>query len=344
MADIAPDVERFLTAVPKVELHLHLVGSASLDTLAALADRHGDPRVPSDRDDLRRYFEFRDFPHFIEVYATANDLVRDAADVVALIRGAAEDLASHGARYAEMTVTPYMHVIRGMPEDELLDALVEGRRVARAAGVEMAWIFDIPGEHGQPAAQRTLDLALRRQPEGLVGFGLAGAEAGVDRAGYRWAFDKARAAGLRSVPHAGEGDGPASVWAAIDDLGADRVGHGVRAIEDPALVDTLAERRVPLEVCPSSNVCTKVFASLEEHPIMELHRRGVIVTINTDDPHMFGTDLTTEYRRVAATFDLSVDDLASFVRNAIAASFLDTAHKSELLAAVNDAVAAAQLP
>lgn len=327
-------VDEFVGESPKVELHLHLVGSASVDTLAELAQGRPDAGVPSDAEGLKRFFEFRDFPHFIEVYATVNDLVRSTDDVVTLLRGAVTDLASHQVRYAEITVTPYMHELRGLAPEAVVEGLDEGRRLAQARGIELAWIYDIPGEHGQPAAQRTLDLALEQPPDGLVGFGLAGAEAGVSRADYAWAFDQARAVGLRSVPHAGEGDGPASVWAAVDDLHADRIGHGVRASEDPDLVAVLAERRIPLEVCPSSNVCTRVYERLEDHPIKDLIDAGVIVTVNTDDPHMFGTNLSEEYRRLAATFGFGTDELAKLVINGIDASFMPPDDKRTLRAEV----------
>jgi aminodeoxyfutalosine deaminase len=336
-----PSIDQFLREVPKVELHLHLVGSASPSTVAALVDRHGDTHVPRDPETLSDFFEFRDFPHFIEVYASVNDLVRDAEDVVSILRGAAADLESHRVRYAEMTVTPYMHEIRGLAPGDLVEALAEGRRLAlQLHGVELAWIFDIPGEHGQKAAQRTVELVLDDGVDGLIGFGLAGAESGVNRADYAWAFDKARAAGLRSVPHAGEGDGPESVWAAIDVLHADRIGHGVRAIEDPTLVTALAERAIPLEVCPSSNVCTRVFESIDRHPIVDLHRQGVVVTINTDDPHMFGTNLSEEYRRVAACFGLRHDDVADLVKNGIRSSFMSTERRGILLREVDQALGA----
>jgi aminodeoxyfutalosine deaminase len=334
VAAASPAIEAFLADAPKVELHLHLVGSASAATLTELADRHPDVGVPRGAADLATFFEFRDFPHFIDVYSTVNDLVRTPADVSTLLVRAAEDLASHQVRYAEVTVTPVMHEMRGLPHEGLLDGLADGRRLAAALGVELAWIYDIPGEHGQPAAERTLRLALDQPPDGLVGFGLAGAEAGVARPDYAWAFDRAIAAGLRSVPHAGEGDGPESVRAALHDLRAERIGHGVRAVEDPALVAELAERRVPLEVCPSSNVCTRVYERFEDHPVADLIDAGVVVTINTDDPHMFGPDLSEEYRRLSRAFGFGVPELARLVVNGIEASFLPADRRRRLVAEV----------
>jgi aminodeoxyfutalosine deaminase len=338
---IDPCVTAFVRATPKVELHLHLIGSANADTVASLAERNASSSVPADPAALRAMFEFTDFAHFIEVYSTVNALVTDAQSIVDLIDGSARDLAAQNVRYAEMTITPYSHVIGGgVAYGDVLEALAEGRRLARRRGVEFAWVYDVAGEMGPAATQFTLDVALNEPPEGLVAFGLSGIEAGVDRARYADTFDRARAAGLRSVPHAGEGDGPASVWAALGFLRADRIGHGVRAIEDPRLVEHLAQHRVPLEVCPSSNICTRVYPTLADHPIRRLVDADVIVTINTDDPPMFSTSLNDEYLRVADTFHLDLDDIAKLVANGVRSSFMDAGSRDALLREVAAAAAA----
>src|SRR5918994_2540340 len=274
-------VESFLAAAPKVELPLHRVGWASPVPVAGLARRTPDAGVPTDVDALADLFRFRDFPHFIDVYKQVNGLVTTAEDVAVVIDGAAADLASQHVLYAEMTVTPYMHQLDGMGHAELTAGLDEGRARAAARGVELAWVYDIPGQYGEEAAPATLHAELDEPPDGLVAFGLAGAEAGVDRAAFVPAFAAARAAGLPGVPHAGEGDGPASVWAAIRHLAPARIGHGVRAVEDPALVDHLAAPRIPLEVCPTSNVCTRVAPSIEAHPVGALLAAGGAATPET---------------------------------------------------------------
>lgn len=337
-------VDKLIDAAPKVELHLHLVGSAAPATVAELAARTPEAGVPSSLAELEDWFEFRDFEHFIELYSKVNSLVRTAEDVATLVAGSARDLATQNVRYAEMTVTPYMHTMGGMPYGEVLEGLRLGRAEAAALGVEFAWIFDIPGQFGQEAARATLDCALDDPPEGLVGFGLAGAERGVDRSSFSWAFEQARAAGLRSVPHAGEADGPPSIWAALDELGAERIGHGVRAVEDPALVERLVAEQVPLEVCPSSNVCTRVFPDLASHSIGPLLVAGAFVTINSDDPPMFSTTLSEEYRRVAVAFGLEVDAVAGLLRNGVVASFLPGQPKAALLAEIDAALDGAMRP
>jgi len=331
------DIDRFLAAVPKVELHLHLVGSASPATVAALAARHPDHGVPAGEAELAELFRFRDFGHFIAVYQRVNDLVTTAEDVALIVDGCAADLAGQSVVYAELTVTPYMHERVGLTHGELTAGLAEGRARAAARGVDLAWIYDIPGQYGEEATRATLHDALDDPPNGLVALGLAGAEAGIDRAAFAPAFAAARAAGLPGVPHAGEGEGPESVWAAVRHLHPARIGHGIRAVEDPALVAHLAEAAIPLEVCPTSNVCTRVVPSLAEHPVGELLDAGVTITVNSDDPHMFATTLTDEYRAVAAVCGLDVDGVAALVANGITAAFLPDARKVELLGEVEAA-------
>jgi adenosine deaminase len=266
--------------------------------------------------------------------------VRSGDDIATLIAGSARDLASQNVRYAEMTITPYTQIQAGISLGEVVEGLDEGRSRARDVGVEFAWVFDTPGEMGQHAAEVTVEFAVESAPAGLVGFGLSGIEAGVDRSDFAWAFDRARAAGLKSVPHAGEADGPSSIRAALDALGADRIGHGVRAVEDPALLARLVDEKIPLEVCPSSNVCTGVFPSLRQHSLPALLEAGAFVTINTDDPPMFSTTLVDEYERIAATFDLDLATIAQLVRNGVEASFLDPAVKATLLAEIHQTEAA----
>jgi len=323
-------IESFIRAVPKVELHLHLVGSASPNVVAELASRQPESGVPTSAEELGSWFEFSDFAHFIEVYARVSSLVRSGEDIATLITGSARDLVAQNVRYAEMTITPYTQVQAGIPYDEIVAGLEVGRSAARSLGVDFAWIFDIPGEMGQPAAQSTVDFAVERPPARLVGFGLGGIEAGVDRASFGWAFDRARAAGLGSVPHAGEADGPTSILAALDTLKADRIGHGVRSVEDTVLLQRIVDEQIPLEVCPSSNVCTGVFPTLADHSLPALLAAGALVTINTDDPPMFSTTLNDEYRRIASTFNLGVDVLSQLVINGVTASFLDATAKRDL--------------
>ena len=249
----------FIAGLPKAELHVHHVGSASPRIVAELAARHeGRSPVPADPDQLADYFAFRDFAHFIEVYLSVVDLIRDPEDVWILTHEVARELARQQVRYAELTVTPYSHVHRGIPAPAFCEAIEDARKRAEADfGIALRWCFDIPGEAGLPAAEQTLRIALDQRPAGLISFGLGGPEIGVPRSQFTPYFDQARAAGLRSVPHAGETTGPQTVWDALRDLGAERIGHGIAAAQDPELLAYLAERRIALEVCPTSNVRTR---------------------------------------------------------------------------------------
>jgi aminodeoxyfutalosine deaminase len=335
-------LEAFIAGLPKAELHVHHVGSASPRVVAGLAARHeGTSKVPADPELLADYFTFRDFGHFIEVYLSVVDLIRDAEDVRALTYGVAEDMARQHIRYAELTVTPYSSVSRGIPDVAFMEAIEDARKSAEAElGVVLRWCFDIPGEAGLASAEETARLAVDLAPDGLVSFGLGGPEVGVPRPQFKPYFDRARAAGLHSVPHAGETTGPETVWDAIRVLGAERIGHGTQAVKDPALLDHLGEHRIPLEVCPTSNIATRAVERIEDHPIRRMVEAGLMVTVNSDDPPMFGTDLNTEYGVAARLLGLDAAGIAGLARNAVQASFLDTAGKARLSGEIDGYLAA----
>ncbi len=342
-ADALPD---FIAGLPKAELHVHHVGSASPRIVAELAARHaGSTPVPADPDALAGYFTFTDFAHFIEVYLTVVDLIRTADDVHTLTYEVARELAGQNVRYAELTVTPYSSIRRGIPAAEFCAAIEDARRRAeRELGVLLRWCFDIPGEAGLPSADVTLDVALTEQPAGLVSFGLGGPEVGVPRAQFAPYFDKARAAGLHSVPHAGESAGPESIWDALRHLGAERIGHGIAAARDPELLGYLREAAIPLEVCPTSNVCTRSVPSLSEHPLPELVAAGIAVTVNSDDPPMFSTTLNAEYAVAAQLLGLDAAGVARLARSGVHASFLDDGGKRALLDEIDAYVFGAAQP
>ncbi|MEU7973918.1 adenosine deaminase [Micromonospora sp. NPDC049089] len=337
------DLSTFIAGLPKVELHVHHVGSALPRTVAELAARHeGRTPVPADPDALASYFEFRDFAHFVEVYLSVVDLIRDPEDVWILTHEVARELARQQVRYAELTITPYSHVRRGIPAPAFCEAIEDARRRALTDfGIELRWCFDIPGEAGLPAAEETLRIALDERPDGLVSFGLGGPEIGVPRPQFRPYFDQARAAGLRSVPHAGETTGPQTVWDALNELGAERIGHGISAAQDPQLLAYLAERQIGMEVCPTSNVRTRAVATLDEHPLRQLVDAGLLVSINSDDPPMFGTTLNDEYAVAARLLGVGADGLAGLARNAVTASFLDAAGQQRILAEIDAYLATA---
>jgi aminodeoxyfutalosine deaminase len=332
----------FVEGLPKAELHVHHVGSASPRIVAELAARHPGV-VPSDLDALREFFAFRDFAHFVEVYLAVVALVRTPEDVRLLTYEVAREMAEGQAvRYAELTCTPYTSVRPdapdlGMPIEAYTEAIEDARLAAeRDLGLVLRWIYDIPGEFGIPAAEATLAYAVDHGPAGLVGFGLGGPEVGVPRAQFAPHFAAARATGLRSVPHAGETTGPETVWDAVRLLGAERIGHGTSAAQDPGLLAHLAETGIPLEVCPSSNVATRAVASLDEHPLRAFVDAGVTVTVNSDDPPMFGTTLCREYEIAAGLLGLDEAGVAELARSAVRVSFAPDDVKAWILAEVDE--------
>jgi aminodeoxyfutalosine deaminase len=331
----------FVAGLPKAELHVHHVGSASARIVSELAARHPGT-VPSDLEELQRFYEFRDFAHFIEVYLAVVGLIRTPEDIRYLTYEVAREMATgQNLRYAELTCTPYTSVRPhedgvGMRIEAYSEAIEDARVAAeRDFGLVLRWIYDIPGEAGVPSADATLDFALNHRPDGLIGFGLGGPEIGVPRPQFQPHFEAARAAGLRSVPHAGETTGPQTVWDALNLLGAERIGHGTSAAQDPELLAHLAERGIPLEVCPSSNIATRAVGTLEEHPIRAFRDAGVTVTINSDDPPMFGTDLNSEYVIAAELLELDEAGVADLARAAVRASYAEEGVKARILGEID---------
>jgi aminodeoxyfutalosine deaminase len=343
LRDVDPaDLSSFIAELPKAELHVHHVGSASPTIVSELAMRHPGT-VPFDPDELHAFFAFRDFAHFVEVYLAVVALLRTDEDIRYLTYEVARELAvGQQVRYAELTCTPYTSVLpddpdNGIPIEAYTEAIEDARIAAeRDFGIVLRWIYDIPGESGMPAADATLSFATNQRVDALVGFGLGGPEIGVARSQFKPHFDAARRVGLHSVPHAGETTGPETVWDALTILGAERIGHGTSAVQDKKLLDHLARHAIPLEVCPSSNVATRAVASLDEHPIARFRDAGVTLTVNSDDPSMFGTSLNDEYRIAARLLDLDAGGVADLARAAVRASFAPEDLKVSLLSEIDE--------
>ncbi|XIG79816.1 adenosine deaminase [Streptomyces sp. SGAir0957] len=335
---VSQSLQTFIAGLPKAELHVHHVGSASPRIVSTLAARHPDSAVPTDPEALADFFTFRDFAHFITVYLSVVDLIRTPEDVRLLTFEVARDMARQNVRYAELTLTPFSSTRRGIDARGFMDAIEDARKAAESEfGTVLRWCFDIPGEAGLESAEETARLATddALRPEGLVSFGLGGPEIGVPRPQFKPYFDRAIAAGLHSVPHAGETTGPGTVWDALTYLGAERIGHGTSSAQDPKLLAHLAERGIPLEVCPTSNIATRAVATLDEHPLRQFVDAGVTVTINSDDPPMFSTDLNNEYAVAARLLDLDERGLAGLAKNAVRASFLDEPGKARITAEID---------
>jgi aminodeoxyfutalosine deaminase len=283
-------------AYPKIELHVHLEGTVRPETLLEIARRNDYALPCSTAEELRALYEFRDFTHFIEIWVLTTNALRTETDFRQVVVDYAAEAATHGAVYIEGIFSPSERVRRGVGWDEIFTGYCDGAQEARERfGVEIRLTPDIVRGFTLEEAEQVVRHAAKYRERGVVGVGLGGLEAQYPPEPYEPAFALARAEGLASVPHAGEVAGPASVRGALDALDADRIRHGIRAVEDRGLVRELAGRGTVLDVCPISNLRTRAVSSLEEHPLPRLAAAGVPCSISTDDPAMFGTDLTRDY-------------------------------------------------
>jgi aminodeoxyfutalosine deaminase len=281
---------------PKIELHVHLEGTVRAGTLLEIARRNGVPLPADSVEGLAAVYEFRDFAHFLDVWLLTTGALRTDRDFRQVVVDYAAEAARHGAVYLEGIFTPAEPAGRGVDWDEVFTGYCDGaQQAAELHGVQVRLTPDIPRGYPLEAAELTARHAVAYRDRGVVGVGLGGMEAKYPPELYARAFALARDGGLGSVPHAGEAAGPASVRGALDALAADRIRHGIRSIADPGLVGELASRGVVLDVCPISNLRTGVVASLAEHPLPRLVAAGVACSVSTDDPAMFGTDLTADY-------------------------------------------------
>lgn len=318
----------WLRALPKVELHVHLEGSMSVATVRELTERHAVDPSPVWPDGFPEVFSFDGFPSFAAQYFYGLSLLRTADDLAVVTDDLAVTLAAQNVRYAEITTTAYTHFLerddrRGMSWGEYREGLDEGQRRARSRGVELGWVVDIPRDLEMPDETVTIDyLESSETPAALVAVGLGGYEVGFPAAPYRPHFERAAAIGLPAVPHAGETEGADSVRQAVVELGAVRIGHGVRCLEDPEVVKLLREREIMLEVCPTSNDLLQVVERIGDHPLPSLIDAGLRVCLNTDDPGWFATDLVHELGLATELLGVSLDRHRAMQLDAVAASFM----------------------
>jgi aminodeoxyfutalosine deaminase len=312
----------WLRGLPKAELHVHLEGSLTSSTIGELAVRHGRSTAAIWPQGLPERLCFDGFADFVRQYIFGLSLLRSGEDLYTVVLALAENLAAHQVRYAEVTTTAFLHHHHGMPMSEYADGLNRGRREAARRGVEISWVVDIPREMEPPASMWSVDfLESGAAPDGVVALGLGGHEPGFPAEWFVDSFRRGLALGLGSVPHAGETMGPSSVAAALDSLGAHRLGHGVRCIEDEALLRRIVEDEVMLEVCPTSNILLGVAPSIDDHPIQRLIEVGATFSINTDDPGYFATDLSTELHLIHCHHHIDRQGLREAQRRALAHSY-----------------------
>ena len=324
-------IESFLLEMPKVELHVHLEGTLRPATLLSLARKNGVALPADDVEGLRQWFRFRDFEHFVEIYVTCSRCLKEPEDFHVLALDFLAEQAVQNVLYSEVHFTISTHLWNGLDGEAIRQALVEAADDGeKRHGIRMRLIPDIVRNMETERADATLRWAVDGLGRGVVAIGMGGMESGYSNEPFREHFAEARREGLHTVCHAGETDGPESIRSALEVCGAERIGHGVRAVDDPSLVEELAARQIPLEVCPSSNVALGVFPSLAEHPVDLLLQAGVALSINSDDPPLFDTNLTREYLQLHRTFGYDEQQLARLALNGVRHAFLKASERIDL--------------
>jgi adenosine deaminase len=322
--------------LPKVELHLHLEGAIPLPTLLHLI-QNSSINGPKTLEELQNYFQYRDFRHFIQLWCWKNQFITKEADFKLIAQEVLKSLAQDNIRYVEAFASPGDFWKQGLSVEGIISQLLEGIHEAeQTCGIKCNLIIDLIRDHGPDRGNLYLDAILKhfakasKNTPSVIGIGLGGSEAEHPPAPYAHIYEKARGSGLKTVAHAGEAAGPKSIWETITQLKPERIGHGVRAIEDTHLMEYLTETQIPLEVCPISNLRTGIYSTLTAHPLPKLHRAGVFTTINSDDPVMFNTTLSGEYAALTEEQLLSKEELRKIALQGIEASFLAKQEKAKL--------------
>lgn len=322
-------------SLPKAEIHLHLEGSIRPQTAVELAARH---EVEISAEAVAARYHYSNFAGFIEAFKWVTSFLREPDDYRLIVQRLAEELIRQNVVYAEITISTGVMLRRMQNVAANFEAIVETANSVPLRRLRTAFIFDAARQFGAESAMEVARWAGKLQKSGVIAFGMGGDELAFPAANFRPAFDYARSEGLRIVCHAGEIGGPESVRDAVEILGAERIGHGIAVMHDAALAESFANRKVTLENCLTSNLCTgalaqqtgKVDATLADHPLANFLERGLAVTLSTDDPAMFGTDLLTEYAK-AASVGLSKEQLLSLAENSFSAAFLPPVDKRKFL-------------
>jgi aminodeoxyfutalosine deaminase len=302
-----------IASLPKAELHLHLEGSIQPSTVCELTARHGT-RVTEE--EVRRRYAYRNFPEFIEAFIWVTSFLRDPEDYALIARDLAEQLLTQNVVYTEVTLSIGVMLLRKQQPEANFEAILRATELFENRGLRFRWVFDAARQFGADAAMQVVESAKRCSSKAIVAFGIGGDELRIPTTEFRSVYDRAGEIGLHRLMHAGEVGGPELIREAIEILGAERIGHGIAAIHDPELMDLLAARKIPLEICPTSNMKTAALArqlrresvTIEDHPLPKLLRHGIPIVLSTDDPAMFHTTLNQEYAN-AARMGLREDEL-----------------------------------
>ncbi len=330
----------FLKAVPKAELHLHIEAVISMKTILSFyMRRHPSATEAEAKAEIDRIFTYSNLDGFIQAYLAVQDLYDAPDDFDYVFTDLKEYIVRNGISYAEVFAAPSAFIKKGWNFSDLV--AVYHRNIVKIeaeTGVKVRMLIDVSRTFGFENAEKNLQLLLACRIPEIIGIGLGGSEQKGPARLFGDVFEKARANGLVAVAHAGEDDGPQSVWDTLDILHAARIGHGISSFEDEKLMKTLAERRIPLEICPMSNVFTKKYVqNLAEHPMRLFFDKGIIVTVNSDDPLFFGVELLDEYWNSYSGIGFNMEEIRLLVKNSFTSSFLPEEEKNRFLAAVDKA-------
>ena len=314
--------------VPKVELHLHLEGAIPHDALWTLVQKYGGEPSVKNIQDLEDKLHYNDFLHFLKTWVWKNQFIREYEDFTFIAEMVARDLARQHIHYVEAFYSPPDFFHCGLETQKITEAARAG--LNRVPEIDVMLVIDFVRNNGPENAARVLDEIKEVKNLGVIGVTIGGTEQGSPPEPFAEVYEKARTLCFHTSAHAGEAAGPESIWGAINSLRVERIGHGTRAFEDPSLVTFLAEHRIPLEMCPISNVRTRVVECLEEHPVKYYHDSGIVVTINTDDPKMFGNSLAEEYEALEVELGFTRQEIQDMILQGIQASWMPEEQKLEL--------------
>ncbi len=327
-------MDYFIASLPKAELHLHLEGTVGPEALWRLAQRYGSPLAAGGREAVDALYSTTAFGDFLQAYKTVCQHLRSPEDYEFIAYDGLRRLAAQNVRYAEIMISAGVMIWKGDDVAACFAGIEEGaRRAQEDFGIRVAWLFDAVRHFGAEAALEVMRQAARLRDRGVVGFGIGGDERQAPPELFCEVFRAARSEGLRLAAHAGEAAGPESVRNAMDLLGVERIGHGFSAAQDPSLIDYLVEKQVPIDICLTSNLRTGCLADLAEHPVRRYFDRGVLISLSTDDPALFGTDLNREYELARSVFGFTNEELRELARSSFRNSFLSTEEKAVYLAA-----------
>jgi aminodeoxyfutalosine deaminase len=330
----SPLLPASIASLPKAELHLHLEGSIQPATVCALTAQHD---ILLTEDEVRRRYTYRDFAGFIDAFKWVTSFLREPRDYGLIARDLGEHLLTQGVVYTEVTLSIGVMLLRKQRPEANFEAILRATQPFEKRGLRLNWVFDAARQFGAQAAMEVVDAAKRANSKAIVAFGIGGDEMSVVTEEFRPVYERAANMGLHLLMHAGEVGGPDKIREAIELLNVERIGHGIAAAQDPALMDLLVDRRIPLEICPQSNIRTGALAkqsrrpeaSIEDHPLPQLWRHGIPIVLSTDDPAMFHTTLRDEYEN-AARMGLNETELAQLVDMSFEHAFLPDADKRAL--------------